>query len=188
MKIYLTVGFFLLLTVTAWSQDQKSVVQVNDSLPVINLNEINIVSHRGLFSFWERWRMRRLIYNVRKVYPYAKTAGQLLKKYSNELKQAKNDAQRRKLMRKAEKELKEKYSDRLMQLNFTQGIILIKLIDRETGSSSYDLVSDLRGKFLAFFYQGVARLWGYNLKTKYDPKNEDKKIEKIVLLINQGKL
>ena len=87
-----------------------------------------------------------------------------------------------------EKELKEKYSHQLMQLNFTQGIILIKLIDRETGNTSYDLVAGLRGKFVAFFYQGLARLWGYNLKVHYDPRGKDKNIETIVQLINEGKL
>jgi len=188
MKYFLIIGLFFLLSVSAVAQEQHTVIAVKDSMPTINLNEVKIISHRGIFSFWERWRLRRLIYNVKKVYPYAKTAGALLRKYNVELEQAKSESQRRKLMRKAEKELKEKYSGELMKLNFTQGIILIKLIDRETGDTSYDLVSGLRGKFVAFFYQGLARLWGYNLKVHYDPKGKDKKIETVVQLINEGKI
>lgn len=191
MKILLTTGMFLLLSLTMVAQSNQKLhpVEVKDSVPTINLKEIEIISHKnGLFSFWERWRLRRLIYNVKKVYPYAKTAGALLRKYDVQLKQAKNEAQRRKLMKKAEMELKEKYSHQLMQLNFTQGILLIKLIDRETGNTSYDLVAGLRGRFVAFFYQGLARIWGYNLKVHYDPKGKDKNIETIVQLINQGKL
>jgi hypothetical protein len=188
MRYVLVIGLFFVLSVSGMAQNRKTVVAVKDSIPTIDLKEINIVSHKGLFSFWERWRLRRLIYNVKKVYPYAKTAGKLLKKYNDELVKAKNDAQRRKLMKQAEKELKEKYGNQLMKLNFTQGIILIKLIDRETGNTSYKLVAGLRGKFVAFLYQGVARLWGYNLKSHYDPKHKDKKIEKIVQLINEGKI
>ncbi|RLD53296.1 MAG: DUF4294 domain-containing protein, partial [Bacteroidetes bacterium] len=62
----------------------------------------------------------------------------------------------------------------------------IKLVDRETGESSYALVQELRGKFTAFFWQTFARLFGYNLKIKYDPLGEDKDIENIVVMIEQG--
>lgn len=191
MKPFVIFGIIFLLSFSAVAQSQKKMhtVAVSDSMPTINLKEINVISHRkGLFGFWERWRLRRLIYNVKKVYPYAKTAGGLIKKYDVQLKHAKNESQKRKLMKKAEQELKAKYSKQLMQLNFTQGIILIKLIDRETGNTSYDLVAGLRGKFIAFFYQGLARIWGYNLKVHYDPKGKDKNIEMIVQLINQKKL
>ncbi|MBN2639658.1 MAG: DUF4294 domain-containing protein [Bacteroidales bacterium] len=180
---------FLSFSALAQSHKQLHTVALNDSIPTINLKEINVISHKqGLFGFWERWRLRRLIYNVKKVYPYAKTAGALLKEYNVQLENAKTEAQKKKLMKQAENELKAKYGKQLMQLNFTQGIILIKLIDRETGNTSYDLVAGLRGKFIAFFYQGIARIWGYNLKVHYDPKGKDKDIETIVKLINEGKL
>lgn len=194
MKKWLTLGILLLISGVAVSQNtpenQKKVtiLHVKDSLPVVELKRVNIYPRHRLFSFWTRWRLTRLIYNVKTVYPYAKKAGVLLKKYNTKLEDARNESQRRKIMKQAEHELKTKYGHQLEQLNFAQGIILIKLIDRETSKTSYTLVKELRGSFVAFFYQGLARIWGYNLKVKYDPKGKDRKIEAIVKLINEGKL
>ncbi len=162
--------------------------QTADTILSVNLQEIEIISHRNSISFWRRWRLNRLIRNVKKVYPYAKTAGALLRVYDVRLEQAKNDAARKRIMKQAEKEIKERYGASLRKLTFTQGIILIKLIDRETGKTSYGLLQQLRGKFTAFFYQAFARIWGYNLKARYDPEGKDRQIEAIVRLIEAGKL
>ncbi|MBE0650128.1 MAG: DUF4294 domain-containing protein [Bacteroidales bacterium] len=194
MKKWLSLCVLLLISSIAFSQDvpplqhQKSVLRVQDSLPTVDLKQVEVYSHRRFLFFWQRWRITHLIYNVKKVYPYAKTAGVLLKEYSARLEHVKSETERRKIMKEAEDQLKEKYGHQLEELNFSQGIILIKLIDRETSQSSYALVKDLRGNFVAFFYQGLARIWGYNLKVKYDPKGKDREIETIVNLINQGKL
>jgi hypothetical protein len=160
----------------------------NDSIPSVKLQEIEIISRKNSVSWWTRWRLNRLIRNVKAAYPYAKTAGALLRIYEARLKAAKNDAERKRIMKEAEKEIKDRYSAPLKKLTFTQGLILIKLIDRETGHSSYGLLQQLRGKFTAFFYQAFARLWGYNLKTRYDPNGKDREIEAIVRLIEAGKL
>ncbi len=165
-----------------------TLLRYTDSIPSVNLQEIEIISRRNSVSFWTRWRLNRLIRNIKKVYPYAKTAGALLRIYDVRLKQAKNDAERKRIMKQAEEEIKERYGSSLKKLTFTQGIILIKLIDRETGNTSYGLLQQLRGKFTAFFYQAFARIWGYNLKTCYDPTGKDRKIEAIVRLIEAGKL
>ena len=66
--------------------------------------------------------------------------------------------------------------------------ILLKLIDTQSGNTSYELVADLRGKFSAFFWQSLARIFSYNLKVHYDPEGEDKEIEQIVQLIEQGEI
>ncbi len=160
----------------------------NDTIPSVNLQEIEVISRKNSVSTWTRWRLNRLIRNVKVAYPYAKTAGALLRIYEVRLKAAKNDAERKRIMKEAEKEIKERYTAPLKKLTFTQGFILIKLIDRETGNSSYSLLQQLRGKFTAFFYQAFARLWGYNLKARYDPKGKDREIETIVRLIEAGKL
>lgn len=133
-------------------------------------------------------KTRRLIRNVKKAYPYARMANNKLHAYNEKLKAANSDRERRRLMRKAEKELKEQYGDDLKKLTFTQGHILLKLIDRETGETSYELVEELRGKFPAFFWQSFARIFGFNMKRNYDPDGEDKRIEQIVLLIENGQL
>jgi hypothetical protein len=130
----------------------------------------------------------RLVYNVKKAYPYAKIAGLKLREYEVILRNANSDAERRKIMKQAEEELKEEFEDDLRKLTFKQGLILIKLVDRETGNSSYVLIQELRGKFVAFFWQTFARIFGYNLKTEYDPEAEDRNIEEIVVMIENGEL
>jgi len=133
-------------------------------------------------------KLTKLIKNIKRVYPWARLAGIQLRKYDRMLVGAKNDKDRRRIMKQAEKEINEKYGGDLKKLTFSQGKILIKLIDRETGDSSYNLVQELRGNFTAFFYQAFARIWGYNLKIKYDPNGKDKQIETIVKMIERGQI
>ena len=130
----------------------------------------------------------RLVYNVKKAYPYAKLVGIKLQDYEVMLRNADNDLQRRKLMKQAEDELRAEFEDDIKKLTFRQGIILIKLVDRETGNSSYVLIEELRGKFMAFFWQTFAKVFGMNLKEKYDPTGRDKDIEEIVVLIESGQI
>jgi hypothetical protein len=91
-------------------------------------------------------------------------------------------------MKKLEEELDTEYGKELRDLTVTQGKILLKLIDRETGESSYNLVTEFRGEFRAVFYQAFARLFGLNMKLKYDPEDEDRDIEYIVKMIESGQL
>jgi hypothetical protein len=159
-------------------------VDGNDTILVQNLRPVLV------FAWQTRpdRKTRRLIRNVKKAYPYAQLASMKLHAYNEKLKAAKTDRERKRLMRKAEKELKKEYGDDLKKLTFTQGHILLKLIDRETGETSYELVEELRGKFTAFFWQSFARIFGFNLKRDYDPDGEDRKIEQIVQLIENGQL
>ena len=91
-------------------------------------------------------------------------------------------------MKKAEDELESQFGDEIRDLTFSQGKILLKLIYRETGSSSFDIVKELRGNFTAFIWQMLARVFGYDLKVTYDPAGDDQTIERIVLMIESGAL
>ena len=93
-------------------------------------------------------------------------------------------------MKEAEDQIATQYTEELKKLTFSQGAILIRLIDRETGSTSYQVVRELRGRLRAFFYQGFARIWGYNLKSEYNPQAnpEDDEIETIVTLLERGQI
>ena len=130
----------------------------------------------------------KLIRDVKKAYPYAKMAGDKLKIYDKELKAIEKDRDRRKFLDKVEDELRDEYEGDLKKLTITQGIILIKLVDRETGDTSYELVKEFRGSFGAFFWQSLARLFGHNLRLKYDPYGDDYLIEEVVRLIEAGKV
>ncbi len=189
---------FILLFVSgfalrAGAQEFKSrylPVQVinGDTLPYIRLHEVEVISLSIPHTARKRRKLTKLIKNIKRVYPFAKLAAVQLRHYDKELSMAKNDRERRKIMKKAEGEIKQRYGGELKRLTFSQGLILIKLIDRETGESSYKLVEELRGNFTAFFYQAFARLWGYNLKVKYDPRGEDRQIEAIVKMIERGQI
>jgi hypothetical protein len=80
------------------------------------------------------------------------------------------------------------YEDDMREMTMTQGRLLIKLIDRETQNTSYDLIRDFRGKFSAAFWQGIARIFGTNLKEEYDAYGEDAPIELIINEIESGRL
>ena len=159
-----------------------------DTIPYVRLHEVEVYALKIPKTHKGRKKLTKLVKNVKRAYPYAKMAGIQLRRYDEELQLAENDRERKKIMKKAENEIKERYAGELRKLTFSQGIILIKLIDRETGETSYSLVQDLRGNFTAFFYQAFARLWGYNLKVNYDPEGEDKQIETIVRMIERGQI
>ena len=176
------------------SQDKLNVVygrvEGDDTLLIVYLPEVDIDLMNRYYQISETRQGRRLVNNVRKVYPYAKIAGKLLQTYDTLLATVSNPSQRSNLMRMAEDDLTEQYTEELKKLTFSQGLILIRLIDRETGDTSYKVVQELRGKFRAFFYQGFASLWGYDLKSEYDPHNnpEDDQIETIVTLLERGQI
>lgn len=157
-----------------------------DTIPSIRLQEINIYAE---FSFknkkrYEEWT--RTKYNVKRVYPYAILAAAKLKEYNLVLEKMPNKKMREAYMRIIEKELKAEFEEPLKNLSMTQGKILLKLIDRETGNTSFELVKELRGGFQAFMWQSVARLFGSNMKSEYDPNGEDIMIERAIKLIEGG--
>jgi len=192
LRILILPVIFFVLSLPGFAQEQKAIVVYGtivdgDTIPVIPLREVNIYSWKLLDAKQAR-KMTKLMKNVKIVYPYARLAGIKLDEYEEILMQASDDRERRRIMKQAEDEIEAEYGQELRDLTISQGKILIKLIDRETGESSYDLVSDLRGEFRAVFYQAFARIFGYNLKIKYDPEGEDKDIEMIVLMIENGQL
>jgi hypothetical protein len=91
-------------------------------------------------------------------------------------------------MKKVEKDVFAEYEDDMRQMTMTQGRLLIKLIDRETQNTSYELIRDYRGKFSAAFWQSIARIFGTNLKEEYDPYGDDAVIELIIKELDAGRL
>ena len=159
-----------------------------DTTLIVYLPEVDIDLMQRYLQITDTRKGRRLANNVKKVYPYAKLAGAKMQEYDSILAHVDDKAERNRLMKQAEKEITDQYTEELKDLTITQGLILVRLIDRETGSTTYQVVQELRGKFRAFFYQGFARLWGYNLKEQYDPHNnpEDDEIETIMTLLERG--
>ena len=166
---------------------QMQVVRIDeDSLPHINLSQIDIFGKAQFKSRHEEQQYWRLVMRVKKVYPYAKEAARLYEKYQVEVPPDAKGRERRAYVRKAEDELMELYGPKLKQMSITDGRILIKLIDRETHNTSYELIDDVKGSVPAILWQGVARVFGNNLKAQYDPYGEDRQIEMIIYFIEMG--
>lgn len=159
-----------------------------DTTLIVYLPEVDIDLMQRYLQITDTRQGRRLANNVKKVFPYAKLAGAKMQEYDSILANISDKSERKRLMKQAEDEITEQYTEELKNLTIAQGLILVRLIDRETGNTSYKVVQELRGKVRAFFYQGFARLWGYNLKTEYDPHNnpEDDDIETIMILLERG--
>ena len=159
-----------------------------DTVPLIDMRAFTVIPPAKFVNYNELLKYEKLVYRVRKVYPYAKLAAKKLMEFEKVLDTIHTKRERKQFIKKAEKELEAQFGDEIRNLSFSQGKILIKLIYRETGNSTYDIVRELRGNFTAFIWQTMATLFGYDLKTTYDPENEDKMIEQIVLMIDAGLL
>ena len=194
IRLLLITLFIAILLPLGAQEEKKERIVVNarildgDTIPVISLQELKVYAFKPYKNKKEARRMTKLIRNVKIVYPYAKIAGIKLREYEEILAGVDDKKTRKKIMKQAEKEIEEEFGDDLRDFTFSQGKILIKLVYRETGASSYELVAELRGKFRAFFWQAFARIFGFNLKNGYDPKGEDADIEFIVQMIEDGQL
>jgi hypothetical protein len=164
------------------------ILEGRDTVPVVNLPDVIIVdvgNPEYLKNLQDYYRLR---YNVIKVYPYARLAAVKLNEMNYRMAAMRNDRERRKYRRQVEDQVRKDFEGTIKHLSINQGKVLIKLIDRETGSTSYDLIKSLKGSFNAFFAQGLARLFGQDLKDDYDPADEDKTIEMIVRQIEDGSI
>jgi hypothetical protein len=159
-----------------------------DTIPLINLAPIEIIETLSPEAALRMKAYVKLRRDVLKAYPYAKLAAVKLKMINDSIKHIPTERKRKKYIKETEHELRAEFEKDLKNLTVTQGRILIKLVDRETGNTSYSLVKDLRGGFQAFMWQGMARLFGENLKSEYEPQGQDLMIEGIVRQIERGEL
>ncbi len=133
-------------------------------------------------------RYQKLVRNVKIVYPYAKQARAYLDTLEAEILKINNPKERARFAKAMEKEIVRKYRPVLEQMTFSQGKILIKLIDRETERTSYQILKQFRGGFVAGFWQTIARIFKANLKDEYDKEGDDQLIEQIIILYEAGLL
>src|SRR5690554_328020 len=198
MRRIIQIGIVVLFFVSAFAHcanAQKAdspfmlgIIKDGDTIIHKKIPEIVVIPQHDFKNPRQERKYNRYILKVKKVYPYAKLAGELLRKYEPEYLALDNDRDRRKMMKNLEKQLLDEYKDDLKRMTISEGYILIKLIDRETLKTSYSLIKDFRGGVPAVFWQGIARIFGNNLKTEYDPYGEDRLLEEIVTLIEIGYL
>lgn len=164
------------------------VVVDGENYAMVNMPAVWIVDKRQFKNPIKEWQYKRLVRNVKKAYPLAKIAGVKIKEYNKLIVSTKSEMEKNRLMKACEKQLVAQFEKDIRDLTMTQGRILLKLIDRETGRSSYRLLEQFRGGTSAVCWQALARLFGNNLKEEYDPEKDDKTVEQIVCLIDNGLL
>ncbi len=159
------------------------VLLITDSIPMKFIEEVVV-------KVKPSWKQRRKVrhYNklyrrVKKVYPFAKVANERISEIEKNVANYRTKREKKQYLAIQEKKLRKEFEKELVKLSFSEGRILIKLIDRETGDTSYELIKDLRGNLSAVFWQSIARLFGSNLKATYDSENDDKLIERIIVRI-----
>jgi hypothetical protein len=159
-----------------------------DTLLHSTIKEVSVYPEPQFSSRRDLRRYERLIYNIKIVHPYAVMAADMLNELNQTFTELKTERERQQFVKQVERKLMNEFEDELKSLTITQGRLLIKLIDRETGNTSYELLRELRGSFSAFFWQAVARLFGSNLKTTFDADGEDKLIDQIIILMENGQI
>lgn len=160
-----------------WQRDKAG-----DSVLYITILPVRV---GGGISLKEHERMVRA---VKKVYPLAKDAAHRLELLDEELRELERKRDQKAYMKAVEDALKREITPMLWKMTRYEGKILLKLIDRETDSTVFGIIKELRSGFTAGFYQALARLFGNNLKLEYDPEGEDAVLEQIVLYYNAGML
>lgn len=176
--------FVILDTLTTEFYNAIWYVKDGDTLVTATHSPIEVSATAG--SRHKKKQYDRLQKKVIKVYPYARAAADVMDMYEAVCKTITDPKEQEKLLDQAEAEMKKQFEKDLRDMTVSEGVILIKLIDRETGENSYKLVQDLKGKFSAFMWQSVARVFGHNLKDEYQAEGEDVWIENIVMLIEDG--
>lgn len=166
----------------------EGLIENNDTLLHFTYQPITILPPYQFTSKKEINKYSKLVLYVKKVYPYSKIVSEQVNEIHSQLVLYDSKKEKSAYIQKKEEELKAEFEGQLRKLTFSQGRILIKLIDRETGTTTYELVKELKGSLNAFFWQSVARLFGSNLKLEYDPQGEDRMIEDIVVRIENGEL
>jgi len=170
-------------------RDTLEIVKSNDTLKTILLPTFEVYTLRTFLKKKDQRKYDRLVRNVKKVYPFAKLAGERMKAYAMVM-ESMTRKERKNLVRSFEEEIKKTHGQDLKKLTPAQGKILLKLIDRETGSTPYEIIEDLRGSLAAIFWNITASFFDFDLKEGFDPKSneEDLYIDEICRMIDAGQL
>ncbi len=159
-----------------------------DSIQYVRTSNVYVFPPMEFKSKSQQNAYYRLVYNIKKVLPVAKECQQIILETGAYLETIPSKKERAEHMKRVEKDIWNTYKPRMKKLTFSQGKLLIKLIDRECNSTSYELVQAFLGPVRAGFYQAFAWAFGSSLKKRYDPQGADRLVERIVLQVEAGQL
>lgn len=188
MKNY-TLYILILFSVTVKAQIQDTLkISVEDSTVIysIGLKEIDVTKDNSFASELDDERKKILILKRRvyKVYPYAKLTADKLMQINATMNKLKTKKDKKKYFKLVESYLQEEFEPKLKKLSRKDGQILVKLISRQTGQTTFDLIKNYKSGWKAFWSNGTARLFDIDLKTEYQPfdEKEDFYIESILII------
>lgn len=200
MKRWLYILFFLpfALAFKAYGQEQlhteikgykvPAIIYNGDTIPHITLRLIYVYPELKFKNKRQERYYYKLVRDVKKTLPLAKEVRNAVIETYEYLETLPDEEAKQKHIKAVEKGLKKQYTPRMKKLTFSQGKLLIKLVDRECNQSSFQLVRAFMGPFKAGFYQTFAALFGASLKKEYHPDDEDKMIERVATLVENGQL
>ncbi len=191
----------LLLSFTTWTSSaqiyvnekgqrvlEMQVLTNGDTIYLANLHTVYCYPKMKFKNKKQEKFYWRTVRDVKKTLPYAKIVGKTLNQANDTLAKLPDDKARKQYLKQLEKEVKKKYEPKMRKMTFSQGKMLIRLINRETEYTSYELIKMYRGTFTAMFWQGIARIFGTDLKQEYDGADKDKIIERVIVLVEAGQL
>ena len=167
---------------------QRAQVVNGDTLPVVNLREIFVFPDVKFKNKRQQKQYDKLVRDVKRTLPYAKLIYDTLIETYEYIETLPTEKEQRAHIKRMEKELFEQYKPELKRLTFSQGKLLIKLIDRECNQSAFNLAKAFLGPFRAGFWTLFAGMFGASLKSEYDPKGKDAQTERVVVLVENGLL
>lgn len=165
---------------------QRAILEGNDTVAVVNLRDVVVFPELKFKNEKEKVKYTKLVRDVKRAYPYAQLIYETLIETYEYMETLPDDKSRQQHLERMEKELFKQYKPELKKLTFSQGKLLIKLIDRQCNQSSYNLLKAYLGSFRAGFWNIFAGLFGASLKTTYDPYGEDAMTERVVVLVERG--
>lgn len=160
--------------------------QFGERMPTIQLHNVNLYRPLYFKNAQERVRFTRLMRDVKKTLPYAKMVKSTLMETYEYMETLPTEDAKIKHLKRMEKELFNQYMPEMKKLTLTQGKLLMKLINRETNSSSYQLLDTFLGSFAAGFWNVFAQFFGGDLRTTWDPNGADAEIERVCTLVEYG--
>lgn len=164
------------------------VLHGNDSIQYVELNKVYVYPPITFKNEKEKQAYNRLVYNVKKVLPIAKKCNKMIIETYEYLQTLPTKKERDAHMKLVEASIKEDYTPVMKKLSYSQGKLLIKLIYRESNSSSYNLIQAFLGPMRAGFYQAFAWMFGASLKKEYQPEGIDRLTERVVRQVEAGQI
>ena len=209
MRKMLLIVPLLSMSLTTQAQEQKTAEQVlaemdsptfvptvkvgkvlheGDSIQYMEMNNVYVYPQLTFKSKKQAQSYMRLVANVKKVLPIAKEARQMLIETTEFLDMLPDEKSKNEHIKRVEEDIFRTYKPKMKKLTYSQGKLLIKLIDRECHSSSYDMIKAFMGPIRAGFWQVFAWGFGASLKKEYDPTGTDRLTERVVLMVEAGQI